>query len=280
MAERAMALVTAPVPALDDTRDAFDGVAGDYDRTNAANQTLCEMRRRVRQTIVTHVPPGSRVLDLGCGPGADAEVLARAGYSVVAIDWSPAMVDAARKRMGAAGLAARVQVLRTGIHELHSLPREAFDAAYSNFGPLNCVPSLTDAARLLADRLRPGGVFIASVIGRVCPWEIALYLGRRNLERISVRFAVGFVPVPLSGRTVWTRYYSASEFERVFAAAGFRRVSQRALGLLVPPPYMEGFAARHPRFVGMLQRLEDRVARWPVLRGWGDHFLVVFERPR
>jgi SAM-dependent methyltransferase len=279
MAERTMAVVTSPLPALDDTREAFDGVASDYDRTNGANPTLRAMRRRVLETIVAHVPPRSRVLDLGCGPGADAEVLARAGYSVVAIDWSPAMVDAARRRMSDAGLAAKVQVLRTGIHELDSLPREAFDAAYSNFGPLNCVPSLSDAARLLAERLRPGGVFIASVIGRVCPWEIALYLSRGNLERASVRFAAGFVPVPLNGRTVWTRYYSAPEFEHVFVAAGFRRVSLRALGLLVPPPYMEGFVARHSTFVGVLQRLEDRLARWPVLRGWGDHFLVVLEKP-
>src|SRR5262245_65027685 len=90
MAERTMAVVTSPVPALDDTRDAFDGVANDYDRSNAANPTLQAMRRRVLETIGTNVRPGSRILDLGCGPGADAETLARAGYSVVAIDWSPA----------------------------------------------------------------------------------------------------------------------------------------------------------------------------------------------
>jgi SAM-dependent methyltransferase len=280
MAERALAVVTSPIPALDDTRDAFDGVADDYDRTNAGNPTLLAIRHRVLGTITTHVPPRSRVLDLGCGPGADAETLARAGYSVVAIDWSPAMVDAARRRISVAGLAARVQVLRTGIHELDSLPREAFDAAYSNFGSLNCVPSLADAARLLAERLRPGGVFVASVIGRICPWEIALFLCRGDLDRVRVRFARDFVPVPLNGRRVWTRYYGAPELERAFSSAGFHRLSLRALGLVVPPPYMEAFVARHPRFVRALQRFEDSVAGWPVIRGWGDHFLIVLERAR
>ena len=93
-----------------------------------------------------------------------------------------------------------------------------------------------------------------------------------------MRFSGAFVAVPLNGRTVWTRYYSASEFERAFSAAGFARLSLQALALFAPPPYMEAFAARHPRFVGALQRVEDRVARWPVLRGWGDHFLIVLER--
>lgn len=275
-----MAVVTASLPALDETRDAFDGVAHDYDRTNAANSTLREMRRRVLETIEPYIAPRSRVLDLGCGPGADAEVLARSGCSVVAIDWSPAMVDEARRRISAAGLTARVQVLRTGIHELDSLPRGVFDLAFSNFGPLNCVPSLSEAARFLAERLRPGGVFVASVIGRVCPWEIALYLSRGNVDRAWLRFSKGFVPVSLNGRTVWTRYYSALEFARVFSEAGFRQLSVRTLGLFVPPPYMDAFVTRHPRVVGALQRIEDRVAGWPVLRGWGDHFLVVLERRR
>jgi hypothetical protein len=118
------------------------------------------------------------------------------------------------------------------------------------------------------------------VIGRVCPWEIALFLSRGDLDRVRVRFAKEFVPVPLNGRTVWTRYYAARELERTFAGAGFRRLSLRGLGLAVPPPYMEAFVARHPRLVRTLQRIEDGVAAWPVVRGWGDHFLIVLERAR
>ena len=56
------------------------------------------------------------------------------------------------------------------------------------------------------------------------------------------------------------------------------RVSRRALGLFVPPPYMEAFAARHPRLLARLQRLDDRWGAAPVLNGWGDHFLVVMRK--
>jgi SAM-dependent methyltransferase len=261
-----------------DTQRAFDGVASAYDRSNAANPTLCAMRRRTLAAVAAHVPAGGRIIDLGCGPGADGEALARAGYRVTAIDWSPAMVEETRKRIARAGLQDRVDVHHLGIHQLDRLPPSRFDAACSNFGPLNCVPSLADAARLIGDRVRPDGVLVASVIGRICPWELALYGWRGDWARLRVRFARQPVAVPLNGRTVWTSYHTPGEFERTFVAAGFTRVSLRALGVFVPPPYMDRFASRHPSLVARLQRLEDRAGGWPGLRAWGDHFLMVLRR--
>jgi SAM-dependent methyltransferase len=279
VAERAVVMTLDR--ALVDTQHAFDGVAAAYDRSNAANPTLCEMRQRARAALTMAAPPGSHICDLGCGPGTDAAHFALLGYRVTAIDWSPAMVAEARRRVRLAGLTGRVDVQHVGIHEIdRAAPVDAcFDAAYSSFGPLNCVVDPENAARLIAARLRPGGVLVASVIGRVCPWEMAVHLARGQAARAFVRFRRGFVPVPLEGNTVWTRYYSPAEFERIFAAAGFARVSLRALGLLVPPPYLLAFAARRPRLVAALQRVEDRAAAWPLLRQWGDHFLIVMRKP-
>lgn len=261
-----------------DTQDAFDSVAPHYDRLNAENWILCEMRRRTRAAFRSNVSPGARVVDLGCGPGCDAEYLARRGYVVTAIDWSPAMVDQARERVRDAGLDDRVDVRHLAIHQLDRLAPAVFDAAYSSFGPLNCVSDLAAAARIIASRIRPGGVLVASVIGRVCPWEIGLYLWRRDWARVRVRFAKGLIAVPLNGRTVWTRYYTPRQFEQAFAAAGFSRISLRTLGLFVPPPYLESFAERRPRLVTRLQIFEDAVAGYPLLRAWGDHFLTVLRR--
>jgi SAM-dependent methyltransferase len=42
--------------------------------------------------------PGSRVIDLGCGPGLYADRLARSGASVTGIDISPRSIDYARER--------------------------------------------------------------------------------------------------------------------------------------------------------------------------------------
>jgi SAM-dependent methyltransferase len=265
--------------ALADTREAFDGVADGYARSNSENRLLCAMRERVQRTITTHVPAGSHLLDLGCGPGTDAAVMAHAGFRVTAIDWSPAMVDQAQQRVRDAGVAERVDVRHLGIHEVDRLGAAGtFAAAYSNFGPLNCVADLSAAAIGIVGRIRPGGLLIASVIGRVCPWEIALYATRGDLSRALIRFRRDLVPVPLDGRTVWTRYLTPREFAAPFTAAGMRRVSLQTLGLLTPPPYLQAFAERHPALIDRLQRAEDRCGRWPVLRGWGDHFLIVMRK--
>ncbi len=266
------------VEALVETRRAFDRVAGTYRDENDGNPLIREMRQRTIEAVTSRLSPGSRLLDLGCGPGPDAEHLGRLGYEIVAIDWSPEMSEEASRRIEMAGLEHRVVVRNLGIHELDRLEAGAFDGAYSDLGPLNCVPDLSAAARSIAERLKPKGVFVASIIGRICPWEIALYTARWNWKRLSVRFSREFVPVPFYGRTVWTRYYSPGEVERTFRAAGFERVALRALGLFAPPPYLEGFAARHPGILRVLEHLEDRAAAWPGLRQMGDHFLIVMRK--
>jgi SAM-dependent methyltransferase len=264
--------------ALLDTQHAFDSVAADYDRSNTANPILCAMRERVLARIRHYVAPGSRILDLGCGPGADDEALGKAGYEVTAIDWSPSMAQQASARISDAGLGDTVSVQHLGIHQLERLSPGVFDAAYSNFGPLNCVPDLSAAAADIAARVRPGGVLIASVIGRVCPWEIALYTMRGNMGRARVRFALDSVGVPLNGQTVWTRYYTPAEFERPFVSAGFTRVALSGLGVFAPPPYLEAFARRHPAIARTLHRIDDLIGGWPGIRSCGDHFLIVLKK--
>ena len=266
------------VAALADTRRAFDGVARTYHRANVENVLLDAMRLRFWRAVERHVPGGAHLLDLGCGPGTDDVILASRGYRVTGIDWSPAMVAEARRRVRAHGAGDRVRIASIGIHELDRLAPEAFDAACSSFGPLNCVPDLGAAARAIAARVRPGGVLVASVIGRICPWEIAFYAARRNWPRARARFTTAATPVPLEGRRVWTRYYAPSAFERVFAAAGFAAVERRALALFAPPPYLRGFADRHATTVRLLHWMDDAVGAWPLLRGMGDHFLVVMRR--
>ena len=270
--------VELTIQALGDTRRAFDGVARTYDRANALNPVIRSMRARTLLAVTSHLAPASSLIDLGCGPGADAATLARLGYRITAVDWSPAMAQEAADRIAEDRLGAHVKVRAIGIHELERLAPESFDGAYSDLGPLNCVPDLAAAARGIGARLRPGGFLVASAIGRVCPWEIARYGLVGDWRRIRVRFARTFVPVPLEGRIVWTRYYTPAEFDAAFRAAGFRTVSLTALGLLVPPPYLQGFYHRHPTLMDWLERLEIRVGTWPGLRHWGDHFLIVMRK--
>lgn len=261
-----------------DTVRAFDAVAHEYHASNEENPILRHMRRRAHSVLRRHVPAGSRLLDLGCGPGTDHPEMMRAGYIVTAIDASPAMACEATVRAGAWNETSRPTVLCHSIERLEDLPHEPFDAAFSNFGPLNCVRDLTDVARQIHKVLKPGGVLVASVIGRICPWEIGLYLGRGDVARAFRRLTKMRVPVPLQDGTIWTTYPTPGSFERTFASAGFARRECVGLGVIAPPPYLSAFAERHPSLVGTLLDLDDTIGRLPLLRRVGDHFLVVLQR--
>ena len=268
----------AQVEQIRATAQAFDSVAEEYDAANRRNVLLDAMRTRSLRMLAAYAPAGAHVLDLGCGPGTDFDALLRRGYTVTAVENSPRMADQARARAVALGATDRVEVCQLAIEDIASLAPATFDVAYSSFGPLNCVTDLRRVAASVAARIRPGGALVASVIGRMCPWEMACYAWKRNRRRIAVRFSHGFVPVPLGEETVWTRYYWPGEFAKPFLDAGFLRVELRALGLVTPPPYMDAAAQKYPRTTQVLDAIEDRVASLPLMRSCGDHFLIALAR--
>ena len=197
------------LPQLCDTRQAFDSVASDYDGSRGNNDLIQDMRREMWRWMDATFNPGSRLIDLGCGTGLDAVRMAQVGHFVTATDWSAQMVARTKTRAELACLTDRVRTIAVGAQELHRLGDSgAYDGAYSNLGPLNCVPDLRDVARECARLLKPGGTLVFSVIGRVCPWEIGYYLRRGRWSRIGVRFARGVTPVSMNKHTIWTRYYT------------------------------------------------------------------------
>jgi SAM-dependent methyltransferase len=261
---------------LIDTQLAFDSVAADYDGPRGNNALIQHMRRRLQDTVLKEIPPGGSLLDLGCGTGLDAVDFARHGFRVVASDWSPRMVERTQARAAATGLESRVTAVHLGAQQLDRLD-DAFDGIYSNFGPLNCAPDLSAVAADCARLLRPGGKLIFSVIGRICPWELFHYLRRGRLKRAAVRAARRATAVSMNGHTIWTQYYFPREFHRAFARQ-FSLRSYRALGLLLPPPYLIDYYDRHRDGCERLGRLDDRIGTWPLLRNLGDHFLIVMLR--
>jgi SAM-dependent methyltransferase len=263
---------------LDETRDAFDSVAADYDGPRGNNALIQDMRGEMWRTLDATFAPGSRLIDLGCGTGLDAVRMARVGYHVTATDWSQGMVERTRQRAECEQLAGRVQAIAVGAHELSRLDGQAeFDGAYSNLGALNCVPNLAEMAAQCARLLKPGAPLVFSVIGRICPWEIGYYAVKRNWGRLRVRFASAMVPVGMNKRVVWTNYYTPREFYGAFERQ-FTLQHWRGLCVFAPPPYMTQMKERHLRLYERLWRLDRRAAGWPVLRNMGDHFVIVMTK--
>ena len=100
--------------------------------------------------------PGETVLDLGCGTGELAARIAAAGARVWALDADPAMVAAARERLGAE------RVLLADGHDF-TLP-EPVDAVFSN-AALHWMPRPDEVIARVRAALRPGGRFVAELGG-------------------------------------------------------------------------------------------------------------------
>jgi ubiquinone/menaquinone biosynthesis C-methylase UbiE len=107
------------------------------------------------------IPPGARVLDVGCGLGQLTRAMARAagpGGRVVGIERSAEQIAGGERQAAAAGDAGRVDV-RAG--DAHALPLRAeewgtFDVAHARF-LLEHVPDPQRVVDAMVRALRPGG---------------------------------------------------------------------------------------------------------------------------
>jgi SAM-dependent methyltransferase len=102
---------------------------------------------------------GARVLDVACGPGTLALLAARTASRVVALDFSPAMIERLRARLQASGI-GNVEP-REGDGQALPFGDGEFDAGFSMFGLM----FFPDRARGLAELhrvVRPGGTVVIS----------------------------------------------------------------------------------------------------------------------
>ncbi|MFM2079084.1 MAG: hypothetical protein RJA49_2974 [Actinomycetota bacterium] len=268
---------------LDETALAFDSVAPTYDGPQGNNDLIQRMRDIVWRQVDALLPGvPSNLIDLGCGTGIDAQHFAELGHHVTATDWSPAMVERAAERATRVG-PGTIEAVRAGSQQLDLLAAShagRFDMAYSNFGPLNCVPDLGETARALGALMQPGGYALFTVIGRWCPWEFAHYVRKRRWTRAKVRFAKDITPVGMNGGTIWTRYFTPREFAREWIGTDgeWELVRYEGLSTFVPPPYLTSMSDNHPRTFRTMAHLDSRTASWPVFRDMGDHFLIVLRK--
>ena len=106
---------------------------------------------------------GSRALDLGCGTGTNSIYLARHGYQVVGVDFSPTAIRAARAKALAARVAVEFRVDDVSTLDSISGP---FDLALD----IGCFHSLSEPQRAryaqrLAQLTGPGSLFMLYAFG-------------------------------------------------------------------------------------------------------------------
>lgn len=184
------------------------------------------------------VPPHGRVLDVCCGTGYLANLLARRGFHVEGIDASEEMIAHARAN-------APNAVFHIGDAAAAALPGP-FDAAVSTFDSLNHILSLdalSAAFRHTAAALAPGAAFAFDVLfedGYQTRWGenfavvrddhvlVITGSGYNPDDRIAQCAVTMFRRIDGEWRRADTtfreRCYTPAEIDRALAAAGFGEV--------------------------------------------------------
>ena len=142
------------------------------------------LERRFRRSAV----PVRSVLDLACGTGTIACLLAERGYEVVATDASEEMLtEAARK-------AAGLDLERPPFFLHQTMPRlrlaEPVDAAVSTLDSLNYLTRAADVQetfRRVAKYLKPGGLFIFDINS---PYKLRRMDGQMYMDETEDSFCV------------------------------------------------------------------------------------------
>lgn len=113
-------------------------------------------------------PPGSLILDAGCGVGDFSIRLANHGLRVHAIDFSPSVLPETRRHVHKAGLDERIEVMRENMLAL-TFDDNSYDYVFC-WGVLMHIHDIEIAVSELARVLKPGGTLILSE-ANVCSLE-------------------------------------------------------------------------------------------------------------
>lgn len=104
------------------------------------------------------VPPGSRILELGCGEGTDATAFAALGHDVTATDFVAGLIARNRERHGGD---PRLDFRLLRIDEPFPFGEGAFDAVYAHLTLHYFTAAVTTSVfREIRRVLRPGGLLM------------------------------------------------------------------------------------------------------------------------
>lgn len=113
-------------------------------------------------TLINHIRPGQKILEVGCGNGYTAvEFARRLPVDIYAIDFSPEMIESARKLADERTLKGRVQFEVADVRKLSS-SKSSFDLVYTERLLIN-LPDWPEQAKAIQDitaRLKPGGRYL------------------------------------------------------------------------------------------------------------------------
>lgn len=239
--------------------------------------TLCFLKK--------YLPKKGLILDAGGGPGRYTIELAQMGYKVVLLDYTPSLLEFARRQIKKAGVENQVKQLVEGsISDLSMFGNDQFDGVICLGGTLSHILDKIKREKAVAELVRvtkKGSPIFISVIGRLAilvnelinfPEEIIPLLERMR-DKGEYLGGYGFAPC---------YFFMPEELGQLIENRGMKILEMVGL---------EGLASHHPRRFNRLARTNPEAYRiwlethyktctYSTIVAISEHFMVISEKSR
>ena len=227
-----------------------------------------------------YLPEKGLILDAGGGPGRYIVELAKRGYQVVLLDFTPANLEFARRQIRRAKLQDRVEgVVEGSIVDLSQFTSNSFDAVVCLGGPLSHVLEEHKRDQAISELIRlarkDAPIFV-SVMGRLSLLVIELVLFQPEIEMPH------FKEIRDTGNYQGGTGFTACHF---FLPEELRQAFENKGAEVFEMVGLEGIGSHHDRKVNQLAKNEQRWKIWlethyqtcthPSVVGISEHMLIV-----
>lgn len=107
-----------------------------------------------RHKFLQYLPPSSKILDAGCGPGRDSLIFQQMGYTILGLDPAEEMVRYVSENL-------HLPAVQASFQDIEYI--EEFDGIWASASLLHVpLDSLSEVFRKLWTALKPGGILFAS----------------------------------------------------------------------------------------------------------------------
>ncbi len=172
----------------------------------------------------SYLQPTDRVLEMGCGSGSTALLLAPHVAHITATDLAPGMIEIANEKLAAESVDN--VTFKVAEAQGHRTENAAYDAVLAH-NLLHLLPELDGALAHVSMLLKPGGLFIAKTV--CAPDRGGFKYGVIRYVAIPIMQAVGKAP--------FVRFDTAEDLQKKLCNAGFEVVETGLQSGMLPSLY-------------------------------------------
>lgn len=205
-----------PSSHAEELKKEYKRIVGGYAKRNARIQDFPDSLKAA-EMFISLLPKSSKILDLGCGNGRDAEWFASQGFAMTLFDLSDDMLAFARERVPSA------EILQGDMTDL-SFEQGSFDGVWANASLLHLTKEeLKSVLQTICKIVSPGGIVFASFK----KGSEEKYLEEEKYDTVTKRFF---------------SLVEAKEVGDLFTEVGFQNLKIEEIGQYSAQPWIHVFA--------------------------------------